>query len=262
VSDPRRALLDEYFALEPKRGDAAARSRRAALRAEYEKWLPRVPFARCPFTGDVFTHTLDTAGLDGLWWQYDLPVRGLDDERPPTYFAMTGAVALAGKPEPAPFDRLPGPGVPYVVPRMLLHDDVKAVVQLFPVGKHTAYAITYFARPVPPMLQRFNEWGTKVYTYETAAGDDRWDQVEEESEVLDTDLARWIDSGDLLWVAPADSSLSLRATVDGCPYVGLKGKAEFAFIDATAPRSRTRPSTAPAKSAPAAPRARRSRPAS
>lgn len=231
MSADRRALLDEYFALEPHRDDPAATARRHALRDAYEAALPRVAFARCPFTGVVFTHTLDTAGLDGLWWQYDLPIRGLDGERPPTYFAMTGAVALSGRAEPAPFDRKPGPEVPFVVARMLLHDDVKAVIQQLPVGKHTAYAITYFAQPVPPMLQRFNEWGASHYTYETATDPELWDETEEETELLDVDLARWIDSGDLLWIAPGDTTLALRSTSADCPYVGLKGKAEFTLIE-------------------------------
>jgi hypothetical protein len=249
VTADRRAVLDEYFALEASRDDPAAVTRRTALRDEYEAALSVVPFARCPFTGVVFSHTLDTGGLDGLWWQYDLPIRGLEQDRPPTYFAMTGAVALSGPPEPAPFDRKVGPEVPFVVARMLLHDDVRAVIQALPIGAHTGYAITYFARPVPPMLQRFNEWGTSLYTYETEDDPELWDDIEEELEILDVDLARWIDAGDLLWVAPGDTTVTLRSTSADCPYVGLKGKAEFTVIEGvTAPRSRTRRSTAPSKS--------------
>jgi hypothetical protein len=247
TAERRRALLDEYFALEKDRDDPAVIAQRNVLREEYEAGLPVVPLARCPFTGVVFAHTLDTEGLDGLWWQYDLPIRGYD-ERPPTFFALTGAVALSGEPEPAPFDRRPGPEVPYVLARMLLHDDVKAVVSSVPIGPHTGYAVTYFARPVPPMLQRMNDWGTAIYTYETASAPELWDGVEEENEVLDLDLARWIDSGDLLWIAPGDASLALRSTSAGCPYVGLEGSAEFAVIEGGAPRSRTRRSKARSKS--------------
>lgn len=237
----RRALLDEYFALEPKRHEPAAIARRDALRAEYEASLPRVTLAVCPFTGATFEHTIDTDGLDGLWWRYELPVRGYD-ERPPTFFALTGAVALSGKPEPAPFDRMLGPGAPYVVPRMLLHDDVRAVITSVPVGKHTAYAVTYFAQPVPPMLQRFNDWGASFYTYETENDPDLWDETDEESEVLDFDLARWIDAGDLLWLAPGETLL--RTTAGDCPYVGLDGGRSFTLIEGAAPRSRTPRSTA------------------
>jgi len=247
----RRALLDEYAALEPRRHEPDAIARREALRAAYEAWLPRVPFARCPFTGEVLTSSFDPEGLDGLWWRYEYPVRGYD-ERPATFFALTGGVAFGrGGAEPAPFDRMPGPAAPYVVPRMLLHDDVKAVVKALPVGPHTAYAITYFARPVPPMLQRFNEWGTSFYTYETDTDPDLWDESDEASEVLDDDLARWIDSGDLLWVAPGDDSCALRSTSADCPYVGLAGERAFTLMEGgSAPRSRTRPSTARKSAAP------------
>lgn len=247
----RRALLDEYFALEPRRHEPGAIARRDELRAAYEAWLPRVRIARCPFTDEVVRTSFDPEGLDGLWWRYELPVRGYD-ERPATFFALTGAVALGrGGPEPAPFDRMPGPTGPYVVPRMLLHEDVKAVVKALPVGSHTAYAITYFARPVPPMLQRFNEWGASFYTYETDTDPDLWDESDEASEVLDDDLARWIDSGDLLWVAPGDDSCALRSTSADCPYVGLAGERAFTLMEAgPAPRSRTRPSTARRSAAP------------
>jgi hypothetical protein len=247
TTDERRALLDEYFALESDRDDPAAIKRRNELRDAYEAALPVVPLARCPFTGVVFEHTLDTDGLDGLWWQYHLPIRGFD-ERPPTFFALTGSVALSGKPEPAPFDRRPGPEVPYVLARMLLHDDIKAVISSVPIGEHTGYAVTYFARPAPPMLKRMNDWGARYYTYETANDPDLWDDVDEEQELLDTNLARWIDAGDLFWVAPGDASLALRSTSADCPYVGLKGKAEFALIPGDVPRSRTRRSTARSKS--------------
>jgi hypothetical protein len=246
--DRRRALLDEYFALEDSRDDPAAVARRAVLRGEYEAALPLVPLARCPYTGEVFTTTLDTAGLDGLWWDHSLPIRGLVDERPGTFFALTGAVALSGDVEPAPFDRMPGPEVPYVVPRMILHDDVRAVVSQVGIGPHTGWAVTYFASPVPPGLKRFNDWGAETYTYVTEDDEERWDSCDEEIEDLDHDLARWIASGDLLWIAPGDASLTLRSDAAGCPYVGLEGRREFALVQppepATAPRSRTRRSTA------------------
>jgi hypothetical protein len=129
---------------------------------------------------------------------------------------------------------------------MILHDDVKAVVSQVGIGPHTGWAVTYFASPVPPGLKRFNDWGAGTYTYVTEDDEERWDDCDEEIEELDADLARWIDAGDVLWVAPGDASLTLRSTSAGCPYVGLPGEAAFALVQppVTAPRPRTRRSTA------------------
>lgn len=37
-------------------------------------------------------------------------------------------------------------------------------------------------------------------------------------------------SGKLLWIAPGDESITLRQGVEGCPYLGLEGPRELAFI--------------------------------
>ena len=123
TTERRRQLLDEYFNLESARDEDAALARRKVLREEYELGLPAPGLSRCPFTKRAFVHSLDTMGIDGLWWQPDLPIRPIDEQPISTYFAMTGAVKLAGTPEPAPFRRTLGPQVPFVVPRMLRGSD-------------------------------------------------------------------------------------------------------------------------------------------
>jgi hypothetical protein len=109
------------------------------------------------------------------------------------------------------------------------------------------------------MLQRFNHWGADHYTYETEALADGWDDAREEDARLDVDLARWIESGDLAWIAPGDTSLTLRRATSGCPYLGLEGSLDWVVIengqrelsadDATPakPRPRKRASAAPAR---------------
>ena len=252
----RRTLLDEYFSLHG-RATAKASDRRAQLRHEYEQNLDRVPLSRCPFTDEVFTHSFDGGGLDGLWWQYNLPIRAVVEELPETFFTWTGAMRLADDLAVAPHSCKPGPGVPYVIPRMLLHDDVRAVVSQVAVGAHTGYAIVYYAEPVPPMLQRFNHWGADHYTYETETLADGWDEAREEDATLDFDLARWIESGDLFWIAPGDTSLKLRSTASGCPFLGLEGDRDWVVIEngvregdgtaASRPRARQRATGAPAR---------------
>jgi len=40
----------------------------------------------------------------------------------------------------------------------------------------------------------------------------------------DFGLAKWIKAGKLLWIAPGDEAMVLQSLVQGCPYVGLKGR--------------------------------------
>ena len=192
---------------------------RQALRAEYVAGLPRVKVARCPFTDAVVTHSLDTAGLDGLWWRYEDVVQQAED-LPATFFALTGAVRLGEPVEDVPFLVKPGPEAPYVVPRILLHNDVRAVVSQVAVGAHTGYAVTYFADPAPPLLARVNTWGANEHWFTDERGT-WWDSSDEDESELDFELAPWVDSGKLRWVAPGDADGRLRTGLDGCPYVDL-----------------------------------------
>jgi hypothetical protein len=193
----------------------------------YAAAVPRVPVARCPFTGAIVHHSCDDAGLDGLWWQYESPARP-DESLPPTFWALTGAVAIAAPPEAFSFLCKPGPGVPYVLPQLLSARPVKAVVHSFPVGRHTAYAVTYFVELPGLSLPRPNTWGTDHSNW-IGAGRRRWGQAEED-EVWDFDLEPWLEDGKLLWIAPGDASLSLQSGRDGCPYVGLSGEQRQQYV--------------------------------
>lgn len=199
-----------------------------ALEDEYEQGLPRQAISRCPFTSQTFTMAIDTFGFDGLFWDEDTPIRPFDEQRPETYFALTGATKFNGPPESTPFPCTPGPESPFVIPRMLLHPDVKAVVSHVRIGPHDGYPIIYFADPIPTFLARFNDWGTTQYRYETAEHPELWDSIEEEQEEsIDFDLAPWIEGGDLLWIAPGDGKHKLQSTVAACPYLNIEGRRSF-----------------------------------
>ena len=227
ADSPRAVVLGEYAAL------AVAHdlppSSLAELDARYEALLPRVAVSRCPLTQQVFETRIDTGGLDGPWWRYQDPVRPFDPV-PGTLYAFTGALRPGGTIEPAPFQRKPGPEAPFVVPNMLLNEDVKAVISHLQVGAHDGYPVTYFADPAPEAWQRFNDWGTEMYW--PLEGDGvGWDQVVEENEPLDFDLAPWIEQGKLLWIAPGDTALTLRSGVADCPYLDLPGRRAFYYIE-------------------------------
>ncbi len=232
VPATRAALLAEYFALfrrlESETGDELTPSLRAdalrevELREAYVASLAPRAVSRCPLTGVAVEVSIDDAGLDGLWWSYEAPARPLDPA-PPTLLALAGAVALAEPVEAAPFLAKPGPEPPFVVPRLLGLPGVQAVVSTVPIGRHTGYAVAYFADPLPGGVARFNTWGSNEYRV-AAAGRAGWATVAEDPDDYDFDLAPWVEAGRLAWVAPGDGSLTIRTGAAGCPYLGLGGR--------------------------------------
>jgi hypothetical protein len=242
--DRRREILSAYSAAMERldgllwaedEGGVAGHAEIDRLQAQLsELWdayaaaVPRLPVARCPFTGAVVVHSCDDAGLDGLWWQYESPVRPAES-LPPTFWALTGAVSIASPPESVPFLCKPGPGVPYVLPNLLGARPVKAVLRSFPVGRHTAYSIAYFVALPGLGLPRPNTWGTDYYTWTNEAGGQRWGQVEEDEE-FDFDLRPWLERGQLLWIAPDDAGLELHSGAAGCPYLDLEGERRPQYV--------------------------------
>lgn len=202
----------------------------AGMRDEYENWLPVVPLSRCPFTGETVDYCIDLFGLDGLWWNYDAPVRRTE-ELPPTYFALDGAVTLKGRIDNAPFLCKPGAGVPGVLPRLLDQEETRAVISSFPIGTHQGYAVFYFADAAPEDMTRVNTWGTRIYTFVDQENMVRWGEFDLHINDYDFELGPWIEAGKLHWIKPGDESLTLMSSVEDCPYIGLKGERQLQRIE-------------------------------
>ena len=131
------------------------------LRRRYLDGLPTVLVARDPFDGTPVSVAMDTAGLDGAFWDAENPVRPAED-MPASFVVLSGALRLS--PDHLELTThlcLPGPPVPFVVPELLGRDGVQAVLATVGIGGHTGYAISYFSpRPTePPPLP--NEWGRR-----------------------------------------------------------------------------------------------------
>ncbi|MET0236096.1 MAG: hypothetical protein ABW224_15735 [Kibdelosporangium sp.] len=195
------------------------------LRHEYRKLVPAVPIARCPHSGDLLHWFLDTAGLDGWAWEYS--VVGRQPANPPRlWLATNGAMRLS---EPAEFtwhQVKPGPGVPYVVPRILRCPDVRAVLNQVQIGRHTGWTISYFG-PRPATVTLVNNWGKfEHHTYDDNGEWRGWnrDEKDESTGQYDFDLSRWLESGKLLWINPGDDSATLHSGTAGCPYRDLPGE--------------------------------------
>lgn len=195
----------------------------------YYSGVPVKALSRCPFTGDTLLHSIDTLGLNGLWWNSDSPLRP-DTDLPATYFAMDGALKITGEIEKAPFICTPGPEVPYVLPRLLEYTQVKAVISSIRVGNHVAYPVFYFADPMLYGVERVNDWGSKNYAYIDEYGEKRWDASIDDPSDYDFELEKWIKKGKLLWIYPDDPNLTLHSDVSRCPYLNLKGSRNKRYI--------------------------------
>jgi hypothetical protein len=192
------------------------------LRARYQAGLPFLPLSRCPFSRQVVYHSLDPFGTDGLWWNYEAPVRPVEN-LPVTFHGITGAVSLNGPPENAPFLCVPGPGVPYVLPAVLSLDHMTAVISTVPIGSHTGYAILYFTGNEQTPAPRPDIWGMDHWEHISRSGAFKWGESTPAIQKADFGLAPWIDEKKLLWIRPGDRTLSLQSGSDGCPYLGLAG---------------------------------------
>lgn len=227
----RRTLLDEYFSLlpaieDPEKGGTEydrALQRISVLWDTYVDGTPRVPISRCPFNLEEFRPSLDAFGFDGLFWKYDAAARRSEPLRGHV-FAFTGAARFVEPVEPAPFLCRPGPEVPFVVPRILKREKIRAVLSSVPIGRHTGYAIVYYCSEPVMDLERFNTWGLDYYELEIDEGVFGWNVSQPVLQDYDFDLVPWIAQGRLLWIAPGDKTLELHEGVAGCPYLDLKGR--------------------------------------
>jgi len=209
---------------------AGDRQAAAEIGERYRDRVPVLPLSRSPIDGSPVFHSLDPFDIDGLWWDYDNPRRPIE-EVPDSWFAMTGAMRLGTAVPFTEFLVIPGPEMPFLVPRMLERDGVVAVVSRVAVGPHVGYPITYFAPPpVPRDLKRINDWGANAYTVLDPVRGRGWDSAIDWSPEWDFDLAPWIEGRKVAWIAPGDAALELRWEVDGCPYLGLRGSEEPARI--------------------------------
>jgi hypothetical protein len=204
-----------------------SREKISAIISEYREYLPSVAVGRCPFCDDLTYHSLDNLGIDGMWWNCDSSTRALREELCTHFLVLSGALKLDHPVESWPSLVKPGPEVPFVVPRILEHPDIRATVSRVKIGRHTGYPVIYFGSSRPNDLPLVNEWGIKFYRFHTEEGALRWDSVVDLGGDYDYDLEKWILQGKLLWTSPEDTLMKLHSENADCPYLNLKGRREI-----------------------------------
>jgi hypothetical protein len=155
-----------------------------AMRDEYFARLPQVIVGRCPFTSSLATVGLDIYGLDGPAWCVNAPVPPAQGG--PHLVTYLGALHLNGNsPDgaaPGNSDEiLPGPEVPFIVPRLLRNPAVRCVISSCAMDPFTIYFMAYFAQP--PLLgqELHQEWLRTTYWYSEGgrnlwySANDTWD---------------------------------------------------------------------------------------
>jgi len=232
----RRLLLDKAWSIEaqlypdddaPELDDQA----RAKLEetyfltlAEYADRLPRVVMSICPHTGAPFKKSFDPWGVDGPWWHKDREVEIEEPKTPPTFKVLQGALALQGRtPLEARAPVIPGPEVPFVIPRLLELPGMVAVVSRLSLATgDVAYPVAYFSTEAIPHPRLHQFWLEEDYWFETDDGKSGWLIA---NDLWDFDLAPWVRAGKLRWIEREASALRVVDGRDGppCPFLNLPG---------------------------------------
>jgi hypothetical protein len=200
-----------------------------ALEADYFQRLPRIAMGPCAVCGKVLHRSFDPLGVDGLWWRSDAH----PDEPPacPHFCVLMGAVDLrASRPQPD-FDVHPGPGVPFVVPRLLEHPGMVAVVSEIEMADGAlAYPIAYFAPRRPPVQLLTASWARTNFVYTTQLGVHAWrlanalPRGQSGEEACDFEVQPWLEQGRVRWCEPrTDRSTLSSNTPDAFPFVNPSG---------------------------------------
>jgi hypothetical protein len=204
--------------------DEANRHFQAAAEAEadYFQSLGRMSLSVCPLCNKPLFRTFDPYGLDGPWWQSSATP---EEPIPCRHFCvLTGALSFNGKPpRGGNFEAHVGPQIPYVIPRLLEHPDMVAVVsRIQTADDYLAYPIAYFAKRRPPPQDLTAGWARTNYLYQTQLGEVRWRIP---NDPWDFDLKPWIEQGKLYWCLESDGQLALKSEPPGnCPFIDLPGE--------------------------------------
>jgi hypothetical protein len=200
-----------------------------ALEDEYFQRVPRIAMGPCPICGKVLHRSFDPLGMDGLWWRSDAH----PDEPPacPHFCVLMGAVDLrGGRPQPD-FDVHPGPGAPFVVPRLLGQPGMVAVVSEVEMADGAlAYPIAYFAPRRPPVQLLTASWARTNFVYTTQLGVHSWrlasapPRGRSGDESWDFEVQPWIERGQVRWCEAGTerSTLSTEAP-EAFPFVTPSG---------------------------------------
>lgn len=196
--------------------------REMRLIEEYAENVPYHAFSRCPFCETLAEMPMDTQGLDGIWWWEQSPVDFAPPEACEHYQVFLGALNLHDRTPVEITDGVaPGPGVPFVIRRLLEFDSVKAVLGSFKLETgDTAYIVTYFSEEPLDDVDLHQEWRQEFYPLLNEDGEPV--ATETKLDEWDFDLDKWVENGKLFWTDAGDDSFTLHSGLP-FPYSNLAG---------------------------------------
>ena len=185
-------------------------SEETLLIQEYVENLPYFTFSRCPFCSEPASLAFDPYGLDGPWW-WRLCPEDLPRHLVCSHFQVfLGALDLQGRqPAEATEEIMAGPARPFVINRLMIMKNVKAVLSTLQTKKKDkACLITYFSKDPIDQSQLHQEWRTESYPLFNEDGE----VIGSESkyDAWDFDIKPWMYFDKLLWIAPGDVEMDLR----------------------------------------------------
>lgn len=199
------------------------------LLEEYAENIPHRAFSRCPFCESVVEMPMDTFGLDGVWWWRVSPVDFAQPDVCEHFQVFLGALDLHSRIPGEIMDAVgPGPGVPFVVSRLLEIESVKAVLSSFQLETgDTAYVVTYFSEEPLDQADLHQEWRREFYALVNEDGE----MVASETKLdpWDFDIDPWVEKGKLMWIHAGDESFALHTDLP-FPYSNLDGVRESQII--------------------------------
>jgi len=195
----------------------------SGLYDRYEKSLQRRPLSRCPHTGEVVTFVVDDKGMDGPFWDCNRPIRPTQT-LPQSVFAYCGAIDCETPDPMISHEIKPGPGQPYLVPRFMQIDGMKAVISSLKIGDYDAFAVFYFHENPPYDAPRINYWGTNYHVAEWQKGCSYTLDIPDLAEDFDFDILPYLKNGSAYWIAANDRDLALRSTSYDYPFQNLAGR--------------------------------------
>jgi hypothetical protein len=225
VRDLDRLLYPPPEAPQPSFTERASlREAYYAALGEYFDRLPRLVLSLCPFSRLPVVRAFDPYGLDGPWWHKDLLTDIQEPAAPPSFKVLLGALALRGRtPSEAGEEVIPGPDVPFVVPRLLALPGMAAVVgEVRLVTGDIAYPVAYFSDQDLPPAALHQPWLRQQLWFLNDEGSESWVVA---NDLWDFDLEPYIAAGRLFWLREKDGRYELLGADSGerCPYVDLPG---------------------------------------
>lgn len=185
---------------------------------EYADRLPRVAMGACPFTGAPLKRAFDPFGLDGPFWWKDRPFAIDEPDAPPAFKVVLGALALHGRNPTETLDEvIPGPEVPFVVPRLLgLPGMVAVISRLECETGDTAYPISYWSAAQIAAEDLHQPWLRQELWIDGSwlIATDPWD----------FELSRWIGLDKLFWYDAESGRVLGAGSGARCPYLDLAGE--------------------------------------